>query len=117
MSLYCYLNYPVCKQKLKSRRQERERKRRRRRGRKRRKAQGWELLPELPQQKFSPLPLALLAGPVGRSELRPSAVSDRAPRRQPADRREESVAWKFSQVIWRDGLMPDTLYRGIGWHK
>lgn len=61
----------------------RRKRRRRRRGRKRRKAQGWELSPELPQQKFSPLPLALLVGPVGRSEPPPPAVSDRAPRRQP----------------------------------
>ena len=34
------------------------------------------------------------------------------PQHEPADRREESVPWKFSQVIWWDGLIPDTFYRG-----
>ncbi|KAI5134967.1 Polyribonucleotide 5'-Hydroxyl-Kinase Clp1 [Manis pentadactyla] len=27
---------------------------------------------------------------------------------------EESTAWKFCQVIWRDGHLPDIFYRGIG---
>lgn len=53
--------------------------------------QGWELLPKLPQQKFSPLPLPLLSRALERLELPPPAVGDRAPRRPPAVKRS---AWQ-----------------------